>query len=283
MDKFKNRYNPVFKFVFLILVLANATNCNSQIVKQLFQSDTSLMVSNVRVDILFPENKTEGTILVLPGWNFKCDDICSRSNFCRLAKSMGFILIMPDMLKSIYASCLYPETRKDWLSYPTLPWITDTLVPFIRLHCKLLLAGQNNYLFGISTGARGVAMVALYTENIFIAGSGLSGDYNQLELQEDNLVKGYYGTCKQFPERWSGKDNPQKNASRLKIPLYLAHGKSDNIVPCSQTLEFYNTISMLNPQLGHAINLNDTAGHNYSFWQSEYLNAFKFFEMHKSK
>jgi S-formylglutathione hydrolase FrmB len=245
--------------------------------------DTSIIVSNTRIDLLFPANNIEGTILVLPGWNFKCDDICKKSNFCQLAKKMGFVLILPDMLKSIYASQLYPETRKDWLSYPTLPWITDTLIQYIRLHYKLLLQEQNNYLFGISTGARGVAMVALYTDTIFKAGAGLSGDYNQLELPEDNLIKGFYGTFKQFPERWSGHDNPRKNAFRLKIPLYLAHGKSDNIVPFTQTLDFYNTISKQNPELGHTIDLNDTAGHNYSFWQSEYLNAINFFEKHKVK
>ncbi len=84
------------------------------------KSDTSLIISNVRVDLIFPNSLVEGTILVLPGWNFKCNDICQKSDFCQKAKREGYVLIMPDMLKSIYASQLYPETRKDWLKYPTL-------------------------------------------------------------------------------------------------------------------------------------------------------------------
>ncbi len=145
------------------------------------------------------------------------------------------------------------------------------------MHYQLLLPGNNNFLFGISTGARGVAMLALYSDNVFLAGAALSGDYNQLEMPNDNLVNGYYGSFEKFPERWSGKDNPQKNINKLRIPLFLAHGKSDKIVPYSQTLDFYNAISKMNYTLGHIININDTAGHSYSFWQSEYVKCFQIF------
>jgi S-formylglutathione hydrolase FrmB len=271
-------------FLTLLSIQINTSDNYSQI-KNIFsqQSDTSILISNVRVDLIFPKDSFKRTILVLPGWNFRCDDICKKSDFCELAKNEGFVLIMPDMLKSIYASQLYPETRKDWLQYPTLHWITDTLIPIIQSKYKLLMSKQNNYLFGISTGARGVAMLAIYTNSIFIAGAGFSGDYNQLEMKDDNLVRGYYGSFEQFPERWTEKDNLQKNADKLKIPLFLAHGKADKVVPYTQTLEFYNSISRLNPGLNHKIYLNDTAGHNYAFWQSGYKNALKFFKENSLK
>ena len=270
----KNRVKEILLCCFLIIQFYGY----SQNTKS---SDTSLTISNIRVDILFPDKPAEGTIMVLPGWNFKCDDICKKSNFCELAKNENYVLIMPDMLKSVYQSKVFPETREDWKHYPTLTWVTDTLIPYVQKKFKLLLPGQNNFLFGISTGGRGVAMLALYTTNIFKAGASLSGDYNQLMDLEDNLMKGYYGPYEKFPERWSGKDNPEKNAEQLKIPLFLAHGKADNIVPCSQTIDFYNTISKLKPELGHKIVLNDTASHNYGFWQSEYSEALKFFKRHK--
>jgi hypothetical protein len=284
MLKFSNHLRCIF--LLLLLLLLNICYSNSQINnKRIQQSDTTILIERVRVDFLIPKGTFKGTILVLPGWNFDCNDICQKSDFCKLANDDGFVLILPNMLKSIYASQLYSETRKDWLKFPTMFWITDTLIPLIQSHYKLILPEQNNYLFGISTGARGVAMLALYTDSLFLAGAGFSGDYNQLEMKDDNLINGYYGPFEKFPERWAGKDNPQKNAFKLKIPLFLAHGKADNVVPYSQTVEFYNTISKLNPKLMHKIILNDTARHNYAFWQSEYRDALNFFKenMIKSK
>jgi hypothetical protein len=261
-----------------IIYSADRLNAVAPQTDKKIKSDSSLNLSGTRIDILYPCKNVNGSILVLPGWNFKCDDICKNSVFCELAKQKGYVLILPDMLKSVYASNLFPETRKDWIKYPTLTWITDTLIPYLQKNFDVLLPHRNNYLFGISTGARGVAMLSLYSSDIFLAGVALSGDYNQLEMPDDNLMKGYYGNIEQFLKRWEGTDNPLKNAAKLKIPLYLAHGKKDNIVPYYQTLEFYDTIRMINPGLGHTLNLNDTASHNYYFWQSEYENAFDFFE-----
>lgn len=282
MTKTNFKYYLSFLFLFVGYYSTSSSNPDKSIKSNYFRhSDTSIIVSNVRVDLLFPNCEIKGTILVLPGWNFKCNDICLNSDFCKLFINEGYILILPDMLKSIYTTKLYPETRKDWLPYRTLHWITDTLIPLLQKQYHLLLPKRNNYLFGISTGARGVAMLAINTDSIFIAGAGLSGDYNPLSMLSDDLNRGYLGPFEQFSERWTGKDNPQKNAGKLKIPLFLAHGKADNIVPCSQTTEFYSTITKLNPKLDHRLNLNDTASHNYGFWQSEYKNVLKFFNQHK--
>ncbi len=245
--------------------------------------DRTITISGIKTEFLFPHENISGSILVLPGWNFSRTDICENSEFCNLALKKGYVLIMPDMQKSVYASQLYPETRNDWRSFPTLTWVIDSLISYCQKELKLLLPGQNNFLFGISTGGRGVAMISIYSENIFIAGAALSGDYNQLADTSDNLMRGYYGEFFKFPERWKGKDNPLMNANKLKIPLFLAHGKSDNIVPFNQTLNFYDTINKLNPGIGHKIVLKDNAGHNYKFWGSEYNEVFDFFQEHEEK
>ena len=184
------------------------------------------------------------------------------------------------MLKSVYSSRLYNETRKDWLIYPTLPWIIDSLIPAIQTQYKLLKAGQKNYLFGISTGARGVAIIATNTDTLFKAAAALSGDYNQLLDLNDNLMRGYYGEYAKFPERWKGNDNPFLNAEKIKILLYLAHGKSDNIVPVNQTIEFFKELQKVNPNLRHTLDLKENEGHSYAFWGSEYQGVLDFFEMH---
>ncbi len=245
------------------------------------QYDTSIIVTNTRIDIVYPVDNYKGTILVLPGWNFPCDDICNKSNFCVLAKNKGYTLILPDMQKSVYASQLYPETRHDWRKYHTLQWVLDTLIPYLQKNYNLLLPHQKNYLFGISTGGRGVALIACYYKNrIFKAGAALSGDFDQTLMKNDNLMKGYYGSYEQFPFRWKGKDNPNRNSKLIHIPLYLAHGENDPVVPFTQSKIFFETLKKTS-HLPHQLNIIPSAKHDYTFWSSQYENIFLFFEKFK--
>lgn len=241
------------------------------------QTDTSIMITGTRVDILFPANYSQKNILVLPGWNFPCDDICKKSDFCALAKSNGFVVVMPDMQKSVYASTIYPETRSDWKKYHTRAWITDTLIPYLQHNFKLFLPNQRNYLFGISTGGRGVALLACYdTAGIFRAGAALAGDFDQTLMPSDNLMKGYYGSYEQFPQRWEGTDNPLKNAFRIRIPLYLSHGTHDSVVPYSQTEVFYQALTKIS-SLPHQLHPVAGGKHDYECWASQYQNIVFFF------
>ena len=260
----------------LILVTIAFENC---IISQEMDQNTCV-IGGVQVDYIVPKTEIKGTILVLPGWNFSKNDICEKSNFCNKAIQAGYMLILPEMLKSIYASQLYPETRNEWRKYPTLKWVTDTLIPWFQLNKKKLRKGENNFIFGISTGGRGVAMVSIYTDGIFIAGAALSGDYNPPDFPQDNLMRGYYGELLQFPERWNGYDNPKTNVRKLKIPLFLAHAKADKIVPFEQTVNFYNEIQKLHPELGCKMYISELNGHDYNFWSSEYDNVFDFFKSH---
>lgn len=240
--------------------------------------DTVIIVSNTKVELHFTNEKIVGVILVLPGWNFSQDDICIKSDFCKRAKDAGYIIIMPDMKKSVYQRYIYPETRIDWQKYHTLLWITDTLIPKMRKDYDLLQPGKRNFLFGISTGARGVALLSYNTKNIFKAGAALSGDYNQELMTDDNLMKGYYGTIKEFPSRWNGEDNPVKNVSNITIPLFLAHGMQDKVVPCIQTQLFFNKLHESNKLLGNKLVMKEGAGHDYVFWSSMYTEVFNFFK-----
>jgi S-formylglutathione hydrolase FrmB len=205
--------------------------------------------------------------------------MCEKSTFCTAATNKTFILVRPEMGKSIYASSIYPETRKDWSSYPQLKFITDTLIPELQAKFSLLKPGQNNFLYGISTGARGVAMIALHTGKLFKAGAALSGDYEQTRMPKDNLMKGYYGELDKFKERWQ-KDDPYLHAAEIKIPLYLAHGGSDKVVPTEQTKIFFKKLKEVSPALKHELHIADSAGHNYDFWGKETDEVLKFFFAH---
>jgi hypothetical protein len=253
------------------------------------QKDTTINIGHVPVDFKFPSLNAPsrgrgrvgvgavGAILVLPGWNFSKNDVCMKSDFCTEALSKGYILVLPDMLKSVYASELFPETRSDYRRYPRMKWITDTLIPFCQQNFHIFMKGENNYLYGISTGGRGVALVAENTGNLFIAGASLSGDYDQTTMPADKLMTWYYGSFEQFKERWEGPDNPSMHSERLKIPLYLAHGLKDAGVPPDQTINFSRKITQEHPYMGHEIHLCDSCGHNYAFWNSQTDGVLQFF------
>ena len=140
------------------------------------------------------------------------------------------------------------------------------------------MPNQNNYIIGLSTGARGVALLCLDCKGLFKKAVAFSGDYDQSKMKKDGLCNGYYGKFDLFEDRWTGEDNIVNRVDEFNTPIYLAHGKCDSIVPFNQTKEFYKALKKHKPSLHVELNINDTAGHNYGFWNSEIDNALKFIE-----
>ncbi len=238
--------------------------------------DTLFKINNVEVTVYFPSNTIRGTILMLPGWNFSMNKTCENSSFCKIALEKGYVLICPEMKKSLYATEIFTETRKDWAVYPQLKFITDTLIPFFQNKYNLLKKADINFIYGISTGARGVALILENTNIIFKAGALLSGDFDQIKMKKDNLMNGFYGSYKEFKNRWEGADNPSKNVSKIKGSIYIGHGKKDKVVPSTQSLDFYN--SLKNSGLKINFSYKDNFGHDYTYWESETIAILQFFD-----
>ncbi|MCC7302705.1 MAG: prolyl oligopeptidase family serine peptidase [Bacteroidia bacterium] len=237
--------------------------------------DTTILVGGIEVDILYPNTTARGTILCLPGWDFSRKDLCIRGNVCTIARDSGYILILPEMGKSVYQSRVYPETRSEWRKFPGILWLTDTLIPHMQKEFMILLPGENNFVYGISTGGRGVLQIATHTTGIFRAGCALSGDFDQTRMPGDNLMKGYYGDYKLFRERWEGEDNPMRNVRKVDFPVFLCHGKMDKVVSFEQSKLMFDALHD-NQKIG-GISPNDTGGHNYGYWNYESKFVFNMF------
>ena len=238
----------------------------------------TLQIDGYTLDIRSPESgDIKGNIIVLPGWSFPKEDWCNKSQLCKKALEQGYRLILPEMGKSVYAANFYAETLKEWQKFPNKEWLTKKMIPALQKEHKILLESQKNFVLGLSTGGRGVALLALAMPKLFKAGAALSGDFDQTQMPTDNLMVGYYGTYHKFKQRWEGEDNPVKQASNWKIPLYLGHGKQDNVVPVNQTEMFYNALKKHHPTLKVKLNLVNAA-HDYAYWDSEVDNMLKFFE-----
>jgi pimeloyl-ACP methyl ester carboxylesterase len=260
--------------LFLLTIYVSAWGQQlSDTVVRLNNYDTSLTIY-----VKAPVNKrVKGTIVVLPGWKLSVLDWCTKTTLCQKALQQGYILIMPEMAKSIYASERFPETRKDWLPYATRKWFTDTLITYFQKHFNVLKPGQNNYILGLSTGARGVALLSLDCPEIFKKGAGLSGDYDQTQMPKDALMTGWYGAIDVYPTRWKVSDNPVFRFKELKIPLYLGHGNADKIVPVAQTIQFADSLVKYKPKLVKC-HISEGAGHNYDYWNSEVDAVLAFFK-----
>jgi len=239
-----------------------------------FPKDTTIKITTVPVWILTPEGDINADILVLPGWNFPKEKICNESDFCTKALENGYRLILPEMMKSVYAAKYYPETRPDYRKNLTLSWVTDTLIKTLQTDYGVF-KGENNYLHGISTGARGAALVHLNTGNLFTKVVLLSGDYNNDWLCDDNLMKNTMGSYEQFKDRWQQENNPMSQCKTWTADLYIAHGTKDDIVEIRQSKEFAARIEAL--KTIKLIQHYPDAKHDFVFWGGETEEILKFF------
>lgn len=248
----------------------------------ILDSTKTIKIAGHLVDIISPSGEIKGNIIALPGWSFPRADWCEKSSLCKKALAQGYRLILPEIGKGMYTSEFYPETVKEWQSYPDKNWVIKEMIPSLQQQYGVLLKEQNNFILGLSTGARGVAIVCLAEPDLFLGAAALSGDYEQTQIPNDNLITGFYGSYYRFPERWKGIDNPGLQAHLFKTPFYLGHGKQDPVCTYQQTVTFYELLKKNNPQLKTKLNLVD-AVHDYKYWDSEVENMLQFFEEQMQK
>jgi dienelactone hydrolase len=238
----------------------------------------TITVAGHQVDIARPKGQSIGNLLILQGFAFPKDDWCKKSSLCKKALAAGYTLIMPEMRKSNYMSQLYPQTRADWKKEPQKHWLTDSLFSFLQNKYCLLLPTQNNFIVGLSTGARGVAVVALEKPELFRAAAALSGDYEQSKIPQDRVHIGYMGSYQQYPKRWREEENIVFQIKRWKTPIYIGHGKLDKVCPYQQSQLFYEALVKHHPELRVKLNLPAQYAHDYRYWDYEVDNILAFFE-----
>ncbi|MBR31020.1 MAG: alpha/beta hydrolase [Spirochaetaceae bacterium] len=216
-------------------------------------------------------------MLVLPGWKFDKSRWIKETELKAYADQYSMILVLPQMHTSIYASSYFPETRMKWNPTPGLELLNKKFIPGLNARYGLFEKGKQNYLLGLSTGGRGVALLALSNPGMFMAGASFSGDFDQSVMPTDNLMTAVYGPFEKYSKRWREMDNPVNSASQWNMPIYLSHGKADRIVPPDQTLRFYRAIqSEKGTTVNVQLNMVDGAGHDFRFWNQQLKPAFEF-------
>lgn len=249
------------------------------VVKQKLKDTTFYIKRNsdsIRIDILVPDSE-KGVCLLLHGWNLPSDELCEKTELCKKLLQEGYVLIVPDFGKTTYQWVNYPQTRKDFLKFPTRSWMQDTFLTRLQVNFNLLNNGGRNFVYGVSTGGRGAALLALENPKIFRAAACLSADFDHFALGNEPINKGYYGSSQQFPERWKGKDNIHNRSSEFKCGLFLAHGKTDKVCPVSQTENFAQEIQKKNPDLKLKTVIDPYGDHTYLWWNRQTSAIIEFF------
>lgn len=239
----------------------------------------SINISGFKTDIAapYPGVAYKGNILILQGYNFPKHDWCEKApDLCQKARRLGYCLIMPEMGRSVYADSFFIETAEIFKKYPLRSHLRDSLFPYLRKNFNILLPEQNNYVLGLSTGARGAALLVLDYPDFFSAAALLSGDFDQTEMPNDKLMTLFYGAFSKNKHRWKKTDNIINNISEWKTPLYLGHGINDAVVPFSQSQQLFDSLqNILDPKM---LKFNKAdMGHDYNYWGSETDNILDFF------
>lgn len=242
--------------------------------------DTAVFIErntdSIRVDIKVPALE-KGVCLLLHGWNLPSGDLCQKTDLCKKLLEAGYVLVIPDFGKTTYQFINYPQTRKDFLIYPTRSWMQDTLIHFLQQEFQLLLPEKRNFVYGVSTGGRGAALLALENPVIFKAAACLSADFDHFALGNEPINTAFYGSYKLFPDRWKGKDNIHNRAAEFKCGMYLAHGKKDKVCPVQQTENFAAEFEKKNPDLKLKTIIDAEGDHTYTWWNSQTSAVIEFF------
>jgi len=232
---------------------------------------------SVEVTVYSPP-RIRADVLLLPGYKHDRERWVRETELKHKATELGFQLICPEMSTTIYESAYFPETRSRWKSVPGLVFITDHLLPELARQ-KITSKSRPFFILGLSTGARGAALIALAKPDTFKAVGMLSGDFDQTRETHDRLITAVYGPYGAHKERWKNSDNSLTRAGEWKHPAYLAHGSKDTIVPSFHTQIFYDAIKARGSDQEIVLEM-PAAGHDYFFWGPYGIRALDFFARH---
>ncbi|HPF00641.1 MAG TPA: hypothetical protein PKY63_08250 [Bacteroidales bacterium] len=287
--KSKTKRNFAVVFLFIVVVM---TSCSTDNTGKLLQNTGSILASvqrppdttlNIpwldgdRKVYVIPANTffSRGNILLLHGWNLPPLGWCEQTTLCKKLRDAGFNIIIPDMGKSMYASQTYDETLPTMAEQPLRSWLTDTVIFHLRDSFKLFTQEANNFIVGLSTGARGAFAVGIDIPEVFDGAVVLSGDYDQTLMSDDNLMTYFYGSYEEYPERWKGEDNMLLNADKWTLPIYIGHAQQDRVVPWLQSDTLNKTLLKIG-KVEPVTHFPKNFGHDYTYWESESDNIIAF-------
>jgi len=218
-------------------------------------------------------------VVALHGWGHTPAMLRDEGGLGPLADRVGAIVVVPAMVKSVYESALYRETRPTGAPAPGARWIGEVVIPWARARYTVGDTPDQTAVIGYSTGGRGAVFVAeRYPELVGFAGS-LSGTYDLMALPvalgEHKIHARVFGPRRRFAERWTKDDIvTADNLGRLerRVWLFIGHGAADRVVPPSQVERLRAALAERPVRVTWAV--RDGAGHDWAYWRSAFPAVF---------
>lgn len=266
----------VFIFVFTSF-FCTPKNAQEAVIHAKGEEELEVSISpneKIAVTVFHPGKKVKADILVLPGWNFSRRRWLDDTELIVYANKYGYRLICPEMGKTLYEDEYYKQTKLKWASMPGRKFLKDLAIPELQ---SRNFFNNKKFLLGLSTGARGVALLALDMPNFWDGAAAVSGDYDQSKMRNDRLMALVFGKYNLFRDRWHGNNNIVGRAHEWKTPLYLGHGDRDKVVSVSQSRIFYKKLLQVGKK--DFVNYKEVrAGHDFKYWNHTLDEIFLFYE-----
>ncbi len=238
------------------------------------------------LQIYFPADYKRGksarTLIALHGYNGTMSDWERNTGIEALADKYKFVVVCPDMGKTLYELKFYPETKIKWNGIPGGIFIVKKLMKHIKKNFNLAASSSKTGIFGLSTGGRGALLLAAEYRSQFGAVAGLSGDYDPLLVKKDWLITSVYGEYDKFKKRWEKDASIIDRASKLKyMPVFLAHGDKDPVVPKWHSTGMAIRLKQVKgkyPRNSVTYIIKKHRAHNWKFWGIIIRDVMEFFD-----
>ncbi len=272
----------ILAFILISSKTQNDKELNISIKKspKLYETSYSKFYGKTKVKVYFltskKHTKKRGLILLLPGWNLPVLDWKYKTKVCQRATELGYHVLLVDMGKSVYLESVYNTCRADYATYPTRTWLWDSVLSPYK-NTGFFIPESRTFVLGLSTGARGAALLGLEHSSDIKAVGCLSGDYAPNLDTTDLLFKNTIGNYWKYPSRWNeGPNNILHNVSKWNTSVYLAHGLQDRMVSVKHSFALRDSL-LKRPQIKSKFAIDD-GQHNYDYWNKHGLKALAFFD-----
>lgn len=227
-------------------------------------------------------------VLALHGWNHTAALFRKEGDLARWADTLGAIVVIPELGKSVYETAFYPESKPKyvWGPIPGTRWVGEVVLPWARKTLAVRSDRAHTAAIGYSTGGRGALLLAeVYPAAFGFVGS-LSGTYDLSILRpnegEYKIHKVIFGDRDKFEPRWT-RDNviaADRLSQLANLRIYVAHGGKDLSVNPDQVDALRRALAP-HAQARHIV-LDSVivpgAAHDWKFWTSQWGPMFEAFD-----
>ncbi len=236
------------------------------------------------IQIYFPKKYKRGeemkTLIALSSYSSNESEWARNSSITRLADKYNFVIVCPNMKKSLYELSFYDDTEYRWNVIPGGKFVGETLIKYLQNNFNLATSKSKTGIMGVTVGAHGALMVAAKYD-CFGAAAGISGYYNPSLMTSSRMIASVYGKYNKHKNRWEKDDNVLSMAEGLSgVKVFLFHGmKSDAFTPGQSRLMAIKIKHLQKKSDSYHIKYKESKGgyYGWTFWKKQVPHVMEFF------